>query len=117
MTLLQTNFTMLIRQRALIISSLGLAVVSMLVFGFLFSGNSSLRTRLGVIDQDHASISAQVVSQLQKSDALNIYTGTYDIEQQALKDGQRNAMIVIPAGFGSQIVQSGAHLQVFYDQS
>ena len=35
-TLLRTNFIMLTRQRALIISSLGLAVISMLVFGFLF---------------------------------------------------------------------------------
>ena len=33
-TLLRTNFTMLIRQRALIISSLGLAVISMLVLAF-----------------------------------------------------------------------------------
>ena len=117
MTLLRTNFTMLIRQRALIISSLGLAVISMLVFGFLFSDNSSLKTVLGVVDQDHSSISAQVISQLQKSDALKIYTGTSDEEQLALKDGQRNAIIVIPVGFGSRIVQGGAHLQVFYDQS
>ena len=117
MTLLRTNFTMLVRQRALLISSRGLAVVSILVFGFLFSDNSSLKTVLGVVDDDHSSISAQVISQLQKSDALKIYTGTYDAENQALKDGQRNAMIVIPAGFGAQIVQSGAHLQVYYDQS
>ena len=116
-TLLRTNFIMLIRQRALIISSLGLAVISMLVFGFLFSDNTTLKTVLGVVDQDHSSISAQVTSQLQKSNALKIYTGTSEEEQQALKDGQRSAIIVIPAGFGTQIVQGGAHLQVFYDQS
>ncbi len=115
--LLRTNFIMLVRQRALIITSLGLAIISMLVFGFLFGSNSSLKTVLGVVDQDHSSISAQVLGQLQKSDALTIYTGTSDEEQQALKDGQRNTVIVIPAGFGTQIVQGGAHLQVFYDQS
>jgi ABC-2 type transport system permease protein len=116
-TLVRTNFTMLIRQRALIISSLGLAIISMLVFGFLFGSNSSPKTVLGVVDQDHSATSAQILSQFQKSDALNIYTGTFNQEQQALKDGQRDGVIVIPAGFGAQIVQGGAHLQVFYDQS
>ena len=116
-TLLRTNFTMLVRQRALIISSLGLAIISMLVFGFLFGGDGSTKTVIGVVDQDHSSISAQVVSQLQKSDALKIYTGTYDEEQQALANGQRDAVIVIPPGFGTKLVQGGAHLQVLYNQS
>src|SRR5215470_4506380 len=116
-TLLRTNFIMLTRQRALIISSLGLAVISMLVFGFLFGGNGSVKTRIGVVDQDHSGISAQVVSQLQKSNSLQVYTGTYSEEQQALTNGYRDAVIVVPSGFGTKLVQGGAHLQVFYDQS
>ncbi len=115
--LLRTNFIMLTRQRALIISSLGLAVISMLVFGFLFGGNGSVKTVLGVVDQDHSSISGQVVSQLQQSNSLQVYTGTYSEEQQALTNGQRNAVIVIPSSFGARLVQGGAHLQVLYDQS
>src|SRR5216683_1160880 len=116
-TLLRTNFIMLTRQRALIISSLGLAVISMLVFGFLFGGNGSVKTRIGVVDQDHSNISAQVASQLQKSNSLQVYTGMYSEEQQALTNGYRDAVIVVPAGFGTKFVQGGAHLQVFYDQS
>jgi ABC-2 type transport system permease protein len=115
--LLRTNFIMLIRQRALLISSLGLAVISMLIFGFLFSDNTSTKTVVGVADQDHSAISAQTVSQLQKSNALQVYTGGSSAEQQALKDGQRNAVIIIPNGFGQQLVHGAAHLQVFYDQS
>ncbi len=114
-TLLRTNFIMLTRQRGLIISSLGLAVISMLVFGYLFGGGSP-KTLLGVVDQDHSAISAQIVSQLQKSDALQVYTGSNDEEQQALKDGHRSAVIIIPSGFGQHMVLGGAHLQVFYDQ-
>ena len=114
--LLYTNFIMLTRQRGLIISSLGLAIISMLVFGYLFGGSGSPKTLLGVVDQDHSAISAQIVSQLQKSDALQVYLGSNDEEQQALKEGHRNAIIVIPTGFGQQMVQGGAHLQVFYDQ-
>src|SRR5260370_16691039 len=83
-TLLRTNFIMLTRQRALIISSLGLAVISMLVFGFLFGGNGSVKTRIGVVDQDHSNISAQVASQLQKSNSLPVHTGINTQQQQAL---------------------------------
>ena len=82
-TLLRTNFLMLVRQRALIISSLGLAIISMLVFGYLFGGNGSTKTVLGVVDQDRSNVSAQVVSQLKKSNALQVYTGKSDEEQQA----------------------------------
>jgi ABC-2 type transport system permease protein len=108
---------MLLRQRALLISTLGLAVISMLVFGFLFSGNGATKTVLGVVDQDHSSPAKQVVTQLQQSSSLQVYTGSYTEEQQALQNGQRDAVIIIGAQFGAQLARGGAHLQVFYDQS
>jgi len=115
--LLRTNFIMLTRQRSLILTSLGLAVISMLVFGFLFGGNNASKTRLGVVDQDSTSISAQIVQQLRQSNALQVFTGSSSEEQQALKDGDRDAVIIMPAGFSQQLVRGGAHLQVYYDQS
>ncbi len=116
-TLLRINFTMLTRQRGLIISSLGLAIISMLVFGFLFGGNGSTKTVIGVVNQDSPPVSAQFVSQLEKSNALKIYTGNSDEEQQALQNGQRDAVIIIPPGFGDKLVVGDAHMQVLYDQS
>lgn len=115
--LLRTNFIMLTRQRSLILTSLGLAVISMLVFGFLFGGNNASKTRLGVVDQDSTSISAQIAQQLRQSNALQVFTGSSSEEQQALKDGDRDAVIVMPVGFSQQLVRGGAHLQVYYDQS
>jgi ABC-2 type transport system permease protein len=115
--LLRTNFIMLTRQRSLILTSLGLAVISMLVFGFLFGGNNASKTRLGVVDQDSTSISAQIVRQLEQSNALQVFTGSSSEEQQALKDGDRDAVIIMPAGFSQQLVRGEAHLQVYYDQS
>ena len=116
-TIIATNFTILLRQRAFILSSLGLAVISVLVFGWLFSGNGSVRTVLGVVDEDKSATSTQIVAQLQKSDALQIYTGTSVEEQQALRDGQRNAIIIFAPGFGNKVLTGGAHVQVYYDQS
>ncbi|HEX6779984.1 MAG TPA: ABC transporter permease [Ktedonobacterales bacterium] len=117
LSLVRANFVMVLRQRAVIISSLGLAVISVLVFGFLFGNSGASKTQLGVVDEDHSQVSAQVVSQLQKNDSFAVYTGNEAEEQQALKDGNRDAILIIPAGFGEQVVQGGAHLQVFYNQS
>ncbi len=117
LVLLRTNFIMLTRQRGLLISSLGLAVISMLVFGFLFGGSGTVKTQLGVVDQDHTPGSSQIISQLQRSDALHIFIGSNSEEQQALKNGQRDAIIVIPASFSRQLEQGNARLQVYYNQS
>jgi ABC-2 type transport system permease protein len=117
LSLVQTNFMMVIRQRSLIISSLGLAVISVLVFGFLFGNNGASKTQLGVVDEDHSQVSAQMVSQLQKNDSFTVYTGSENEEQQALKDGNRDAVLIIAPGFGTQVGQGDAQLQVFYNQS
>jgi ABC-2 type transport system permease protein len=116
-SLVRANFLMVIRQRSLIISSLGLAVISVLVFGFLFGNNGASKTQLGVVDLDRSSASTQVVSQLQHNDSFTVYTGSADAEQQALKDGNRDAVLIIPAGFGAQLPKGGATLQVLYNQS
>ncbi|HEY7359136.1 MAG TPA: ABC transporter permease [Ktedonobacterales bacterium] len=116
-SLVRANFLMVLRQRSLIISSLGLAVISVLVFGFLFADNGAAKTQLGIIDEDHTSVSAQLISQLQHNDSFTVYTGSADAEQRALKDGNRDAVLMIPAGFSEQLTQGGAHLQVFYNQS
>ncbi len=115
-SLVRANFVMVLRQRAVIISSLGLSVISILVFGFLFADNGSTRTQLGVVDQDHSAISAQVISQLQKNNSLTVYTGSETEEQQALTNGNRDAVIIMPAGFGNAVVHGGAHLKVIYNQ-
>jgi ABC-2 type transport system permease protein len=116
-SLVRANFLMVLRQRSVIISSLGLSVISVLIFGFLFGDNGAARTQLGVVDQDHSTVSAQVISQLQKSDSLQVYTGSQTDEEQALTDGQRDAVIIMAPGFGDALLHGGAHLKVIYNQS
>src|SRR5215467_2905674 len=94
-SLVRANFLMVLRQRTVIISSLGLAVISVLIFGFLFGNNGASKTQLGVVDEDHSQISTQLISALQKNTSFQVYTGSQDEEQQALKDGKRDAVIVM----------------------
>src|SRR5258708_15657378 len=109
--LVRTNFSILRRQRGLLIASLGLAIVSMLVFGFLFGGNTTNKTRLGVVDQDATTVSTQIVHQLQQSSSLQVFTGGRDEEQQELQNGQRDTRILLPPGVNQQPVKGGAQLQ------
>lgn len=115
--LFRANFIMLLRQRSLILTSLGLSLVSMLVFGFLFGGNTASKTRLGVVDQDATSVSAQLMHQLGESHTFQVFSGDSSEEQQALKDGERDAVLIVPAGFSRQLTGGGAHLLVYYNQS
>jgi ABC-2 type transport system permease protein len=116
-TLVGSNFLMLIRQRMLIITSLGIAVLSMLIFGGLFGGNGTPKTQLGIVDQDHSQTSEQIINALQHTNSLAVFTGSYAEEQQALKDGNRDAIIILGNGFGAHLAQGGAHIPVYYNQS
>src|SRR5947209_5295265 len=116
-TLVRSNFLMLIRQRMLIITSLGIAVISMLIFGGLVGSYGTPKTQLGIVDQDHSQTSQQIIHALQHTNSLDVFTGSYDEEQQALKDGNRDAIIILGNGFGQQLTQGGAHVQVYYNQS
>lgn len=116
-TLLRASVTMLRRNRMLLVTSLGLALISIFVFGWLFGGSGSVKLTLGVVDQDGSPAATQLVSELGRSGSLAIKTGTQDEEVQALRDGDRNAVIVLPSGFGEQIAAGHASIAVYYDRS
>ncbi len=117
LTLLRSSILMLVRNRGLLISSLGLAVISMLIFGWLFGSNATPTLSLGVVDEDTSTSAAQIVAQLQQSKSLAISTGSQSDEVQALRDGHRDAVIVLPAGFGARLAAGHADIAVYFDQS
>jgi ABC-2 type transport system permease protein len=115
--LFAASLLMLSRSRVLIISSLGLALISILVFGWLFGGNGPTKLALGVVNADDSASAAQIVSALRQNAGLHVYTGSQTEEVQALRDGHRGAVIVLGAGFGGALAQGDAQIQVYYDQS
>src|SRR5262245_22669343 len=117
LAMLAASINMLRRNTALLVTSLGLALISIFVFGWLFGGNASPRLELGVVDEDHSAISAQMLDGLRKSDSLDVAAGARTGELLSLREGHRSAVLVIPAGFGQQLAQGHTTLQVYYDQS
>ncbi len=111
------QFKMLLRNKALMISSLGLAVVSMLIFGSLFGNANSQPLTVGVVDLDKSPASSQVIAAMQNNEALKVIPGEQTRLVDELKKGQRSAVVVIPPGFGSGLGQSTAQVQLFIDDT
>jgi ABC-2 type transport system permease protein len=117
LAMLAASVTMLRRNRVLLITSLGLALISILVFGWLFGSGGTPKLELGVVNQDNSPVATQMVSGLKRSASLDVRTGSQGEELQALRGGNRNAVIVLAPGFGAALAQGHASLQVYYDQS
>ena len=105
------------RNRVLLITSLGLALISIFVFGWLFGGSGNQKLALGVADQDGSPATAQLVAQLRQNGSLDVSTGTRSEELQQLRNGNRNAVLVLPPGFSDSLAAGHASVDVYYDQS
>lgn len=117
-TLFVASVTMLRRNRVLLITSLGLALLSIFVFGWLFGSGGTPKLQLGVVDRDTSPLSQQMTQGLRASDSLRVFSGTRAEELQALRDGHRNAVIVLESGFGQALTQGhSTNIEVYYDQS
>src|SRR5579884_836475 len=92
--LLFASITMLRRNRILLVTSLGLALISIFAFGWLFGSNGTPKLRLGVVDLDGSALATQLSSELRTSDSISLSTGTQDEELAALRAGNRDAVLV-----------------------
>ena len=115
LTIMQTR--MLLRNRITLITSLGLGLISMLLFGSLFGSGGTDLLRLGIVDEDRQQASVQIIESLKTLEALDITEGERDAELQALAAGERRAVLVIGAGFQERLAARDATIQAFYDKS
>jgi ABC-2 type transport system permease protein len=115
-TLWIDSMKMLLRNRVLIVTSLGVGLISIFVFGWLF-GNGNFTLHLGVVNEDGSAVSAQMVQQLKQNASLHVSTGSDAGEMAALRAGNRDAVLILQPGFGASLQHGGAQLQVYYDQS
>ncbi|MBN2305842.1 MAG: ABC transporter permease [Anaerolineae bacterium] len=112
--------------------TLAFPIMFIAIFGVIFSNEGDISFDLGVVNEDGAA-SAPLAASFEEIGAFEVTTGTREDELAALKDGDRAAVIVIPAGTGaaldqyfSRLTESGesgesadpanpAPLEIFYD--
>jgi ABC-2 type transport system permease protein len=115
--MLVASITILRRNTVLILSSLGLGLISILAFGWLLGSGGGISLAIGVANEDTSPLSMQVVSELQRQQGLTISTGTESAELSRLQSGQRDVVLVLPPAFGQELNAGQATIQVYYNQS
>lgn len=96
--------------------SIFIAILSMLVFGWLFKPEAQAFD-LAVVDEDRTESSQSLTDAFSGLPNIEFKSGARDHELSALEDGDRGAVVIIPPGFGEALTASSASIEVYYDNS
>jgi ABC-2 type transport system permease protein len=115
-SLFVASFKMFVRNRAALFFSLFVPLLIMLIFGVLnFGGTTS--TSLGVVDEADNPASHALVSALGATPSFEITPGDRDAELAELKQGHRDLVLVIPAGYQGSVTSGSSGLVAYSNQS
>ena len=115
--LVETQVKLLLRNRTALIGSLGLAVISMLIFGSLLSADGAPLT-IAIVDEDGSPAAGQVASAFTTLSGVRITQPAQGADAlAALKRGDVAAIVTLPAGFGRDLAAGKGTVQVAYDGS
>ncbi|MDY6834888.1 MAG: ABC transporter permease [Chloroflexota bacterium] len=112
------HYKQFIRDKAALFFTFLFPILFILVFGWAF-GDPSQSFDVGVVTQDTSDIAYAVVAALNEVEVLDdIEVGDFNTEMDLLRDGDLEAVIVIPEGFGDSLqMGQAASLDVHYDPS
>ncbi|KXK12690.1 MAG: ABC transporter permease [Chloroflexi bacterium OLB14] len=96
-------------------------IILPIVFIFLFAGavptgDEDNRIRLLVVDQANTSISQEILSELEKSTSVRPDVMSIEEAQEQFDSNRVAAMLIIPAGFDIESIQSGNAQLDFHQQ-
>ncbi|MGZ3600536.1 MAG: ABC transporter permease [Ktedonobacterales bacterium] len=107
-----------IRDRAAMFWTLAFPILFIVLFGVIFSGNNSVNYTVGLVNEDTGPIGQQLAQTFHSVTPFTIKAGSYTDELNGLKQGQRDLVIVIPAGLSQQVNEGQpASIHMFYDPS
>jgi ABC-2 type transport system permease protein len=109
--------TILRRNTSFWLASLVVAAISILVFGWLFNPGTARPFKVGVVDADQSETSRALQEAFASVELVDVVEGEHEAELAALDDGERGAVLVVPAGFESDLAGRTAQLEVFYNVS
>lgn len=104
------------RERAAVFWTFAFPVFFILVFGAIFSGEDDASFSIGMVVDDNSGAALGLSTAFQQIPVFDIHLGNQADELQALKDGDRRAVIIIRADFGKAIFQGEkGNIEVYYD--
>ncbi|HEY7849308.1 MAG TPA: ABC transporter permease [Ktedonobacterales bacterium] len=119
LSLYVANMKEFIRDRAALFWTFAFPIFFIVIFGLIFSGSGSPSYTVGLVNEDGGPVGSTLANTFGHDvKGFNVKTGTFDNELSALKQGNIDLLIVLPAGL-SQTVAAGhtAQVQMYLDPS
>lgn len=106
------NLKMSYRNRTALFWNLAFPLIFIVLFQFLFSGDS-LTIDVGVVGADTSPVAEQATTAMRDADGFNVSTGTQADELQKLDDGDRSVVVVFTPG----TVGTELDARIYWDES
>lgn len=104
------------RDRMALFWTIAFPILFMLIFGLIFSRDNGFSADLGLVVEDHGAASQQVAQAFKQVDMFSVSEGSRASELAALRDGKRDAVVIIPAGASDDVSrQQTAPIELHYD--
>jgi ABC-2 type transport system permease protein len=121
-TLSIANLKSFLRDRAALFWTLAFPILFVILFGTIFSGVGNPSYDLGWVDQDGTAAVAQVRAAFERSGLISLHDGSLADEQEAMRTGTIDGIVVVPAGIGAALgtaagggVSGAAQLTLYTD--
>lgn len=96
-------------------------LIFLFIFGNIFSGNSDVSFRIGIINQSDSEFSKQFAAQLKDNKIFKVDDEITSLEtaEEKMNRGQVDATVVLPTGFGdiSEAGYPAGQAKIVYNQS
>jgi len=97
------NIRSYVRDRAALFWTLAFPLIFIFMFGFIFQGGGGGALSFGWVDQDGSAAAGQLRVAFEGQDGLEVEVGDQDTALQRMREGEVDAVIVVPAGYGDSI--------------
>lgn len=106
------NLKMSVRNRTALFWNLAFPLIFIVLFQFLFSGDS-LSIDVGVVGEDTSPVATEVVSRMRDAEGFNVKSGSEQSELGKLDDGDRSVVVIFSPGTdGSEL-----DARLYWDES
>jgi ABC-2 type transport system permease protein len=106
--LVLANARSFVRDRAALFWTFAFPILFVVLFGSIFSNSSASSLSVGWVDLDATAASARLREGFAQVGLLKLTDGTQDASLEAMRKGDLDAVVVVPAGIGDAITASMA---------
>ena len=102
------NIKSYVRDRAALFWTLAFPLIFIFMFGFIFQGGGGGGLTLGWVDADGTPAATQLRDAFKASEGIELVETTEDDALAQMRDGEVDAVIEVPAGYGDSITAGAA---------